>query len=73
MASSAKSNGPIYVRGAFNHSAWIQTEIIGLLFVISLIARPKTRFNHIVQDLLVDVSKIKSRVTRAAFQKLHPQ
>jgi hypothetical protein len=67
-----KSNGPIYVRGAFNHTAWIQTEIIGLLFVLVLIAHPNTRFNQIVVDLFDDVSKVKSRVTRAAFQHLHP-
>ena len=67
-----ESNGPIYVRGAFNHSAWIQTEIIGLLFVLVLIGRQGTRFNQIVVDLFADVSKIKSQVTRGVFQLLHP-
>lgn len=70
--SMRKSNGPIYVPGAFNHSMWIQTETMGLLFVLVLIANPNTRFNQIVADLLADASKVKSRVTRAAFQILHP-
>lgn len=70
--SMRKSNGPIYVPSAFDHSMWIQTEIMGLLFVLLLIADPKIRFNQIVVDLFDDVSKIKSRVTRAAFEHLHP-
>lgn len=65
------SNGPIYVRGAFEHSAWIQTETLGLLFVLLLIACPATRFDHNVVDVFADVSKVKSRVTRGAFQILH--
>lgn len=70
--SIRKSNGPIYVPRAFNHSMWIQTETIGLLFVLILIADPSTRFDQIVVDLFADTSKIKSRVTRAAFRILHP-
>jgi hypothetical protein len=67
-----KSNGPIYLPRAFNHSMWIQTETMGLLFVLVLIANPNARFNQIVVDLFADASKVKSRVTRAAFQILHP-
>lgn len=67
-----KSNGPIYVPRAFNHSMWIQTETMGLLFVLILIASPNVRFDQIVADLFADASKVKSRVTRAAFQILHP-
>ena len=67
-----KSNGPIYVPSAFNYSMWIQTEVIGLLFVLLLIANPNIRFNRVVVDLLADTSKVKSRVTRAAFKILHP-
>jgi hypothetical protein len=70
--SMRKSNGPIYVPSAFNYSMWIQTETIGLLFVLLLIANPNTRFNRVVVDLFADTSKVKSRVTRVAFQILHP-
>jgi hypothetical protein len=70
-SSMRKSNGPIYVRKAFNDSLRVQTETMGLLFVLSLIANPKTRFNQIVIDLFADRSKIKSCVTRAAFRILH--
>jgi hypothetical protein len=66
------SNGPIYVCGAFKHSAWIQTETLGLLFVLLLIARPRTRFDRNVVELFADLSRVKSRVTRGAFQILHP-
>ena len=63
-SSIRKSNGPIYVRGAFNHSAWIQTEIVGLLFVLLLISCPSTRLNQVALDLFDDPSEVKSRVTR---------
>jgi len=69
--SMRNSNGPIYVPRAFHHSMWIQTEIMGLLFVLVLIANPNTRFDQIVVDLFADTSKVKSPVTRAAFQILH--
>lgn len=70
--SMRKSNGPIYVRSAFNQSMWLQTETMGLLFVLALIANPNIRFNQIVVDLFADASKVKSRVARAAFKILHP-
>ena len=35
-----KSNGPIYVRAAFNHVAWIEFETIALCYVLVLLARP---------------------------------
>jgi hypothetical protein len=70
--SMRKSNGPIYVPSAFNYSMRIQTETIGLLFVLLLIATPSARFNRVVVDLFADTSKVTSRVTRAAFQILHP-
>jgi hypothetical protein len=70
--SMRKSNGPTYVPSAFNHSIWIQTETMELLFVLVLIANPNIRFNQIVVDLFVYPSKVKSRVARAAFKILHP-
>jgi hypothetical protein len=36
-----ESNGPIYVKSAFNHVAWTQFEVMGLCLVLLLIARPK--------------------------------
>jgi hypothetical protein len=71
-SSMRKSNGPIYVPKAFNNSISIQTETLGLLFVLILIANPNTRFNQSVKDLFANRSKVKSRVTRTAFRILHP-
>jgi hypothetical protein len=67
-----KSNGPIYVRSAFNHVAWMQFETLGLCFVLLLIARPKQRLPEPVVQLFQDVKRVKSRVTRAALQFLYP-
>ncbi len=67
-----QSNGPIYVKAAFNHVSWIQFEAIGLCFVLLLIARPKNTIPQAAVDLFADVKRLKSRVTRAAFQFLHP-
>jgi len=66
-----KSNGPIYVRSAFNHVAWIQCEIVGLCFVLLLIARPKQRVPMAAIELFNNVKRLKSRATRAAFQYLY--
>jgi hypothetical protein len=66
-----KSNGPIYVKSAFNHVSWIQFEAIGLCFVLLLIARPQNTIPQATLDLFADVKRIKSRVTRAAFLSLH--
>lgn len=70
--SMRQSNGPVYREDAFKHCLWLQTEILGLLFVLLLIARPGTRFANVVTDLFKDKAKVKSRVTRTAFQILHP-
>lgn len=67
-----QSNGPIYVRSAFEHAAWIQFEMFGLAFVLLLIARPGSQMPPTVVDLFADANKVKSRVTRAAFEFLHP-
>jgi hypothetical protein len=66
-----ESNGPIYVRGAFNHVAWMQFETLGLCFVLLLIARPKQILPEPAIELLGDVKRVKSRVTRAAFEYLY--
>jgi hypothetical protein len=64
------SNGPIYVRSAFEHAAWIHFEVIGLCFVLALIARPKLVALPSVIDLFGDETRVQSRVTRAAFEQL---
>ncbi len=67
-----KSNGPIYVGSLFKHVAWMQFETLGLCFALLLIARPKQPLPGPVIELFQDVKRMKSRVTRAAFQYLHP-
>ena len=66
-----KSNGPIYVKSAFNHVAWMQFETLGLCVVLLLIARPKRRLPQPAIELFRDVKRVKSRVTRAAFEFLY--
>jgi hypothetical protein len=70
-ADFRKSNGPIYVRSAFNHVAWVHFETIGLCFLLVLLARPRMRLPPSVIDLFADVKRVKSRVTRAAFESLY--
>jgi hypothetical protein len=67
-----KSNGPIYVKSAFNHVAWMQFETLGLCFVLLLIARPKQRLPEPARELFRDVKRLRSRVTRAAVEFLQP-
>ena len=67
-----ESNGPIYVRSAFNHVAWTQFETLGLCFVLVLLARPKQLIPQPALELFHDVKRVKSRVTRAAFGFLYP-
>jgi hypothetical protein len=67
-----ESNGPIYVKSAFNHVAWMQFEVMGLCLVLLLIARPKQHLPAPAIGLLEDVKRVKSRVTRAAFEFLYP-
>jgi hypothetical protein len=67
-----ESNGPIYVRSAFNHVAWMQFETVGLCFVLLLIARPKRHLPESAVESFRDVKRLKSRVTRAAFEFLYP-
>jgi hypothetical protein len=69
-ADLRKSNGPIYVRSVFNHVAWMHFETIGLCFVLVLLARPGRTIPPAVPDLFRDVARVKSRVTRAAFESL---
>ena len=64
------SNGPIYVRLAFEHTAWIHSEVIGLCFVLLLIAQPKLPVPNSIIELFGDETRLKSRVTRAAFEEL---
>ncbi len=65
------SNGPIYVQSAFDHVSWIQFEIIGLCFVLLLLARPKSVIPRPALELFSDVTRVRSRVTRAAFEVLY--
>ncbi len=67
-----ESNGPIYVKGAFKHVAWMQFETLGLCFALLLIARPKQQLPKPAIELFRDVKRVKSRVTRAAFEFLYP-
>jgi hypothetical protein len=65
-----KSNGPIYVRSAFNHVGWIQFEVFALCYVLALLARPTLPAPGPILELFEDPERAKSRVTRAAFQRL---
>ncbi len=64
------SNGPIYVRSAFNHVTWIQFEAFALCYVLVLLARPTSPAPKPVLELFDDLERAKSRATRAAFQIL---
>lgn len=64
------SNGPIYVKSAFNHVSWIQFETMGLSFVLLLLARPHAKVSQPVMELFEDVKRVRSKVTRAAFKAL---
>lgn len=64
------SNGPIYVRSALEHAVWIQFEVIARSFVLVLISRPKLALPPAIVDLFGDEARVKSRVTRAAFEEL---
>jgi hypothetical protein len=66
-----ESNGPIYVRSVFEHVAWTHFEAMGLCFVLLLIARPKLAMPRAVTDLFGDATRLRSRVTRAAFEALN--
>lgn len=65
-----ESNGPIYVKSAFNHVAWIHFETIAIAYVLALIARPKMRILPAFRELLADTKRVRSRVVRAAFLHL---
>lgn len=64
------SNGPIYVRSAFEHTAWIHSEVMGLSFVLVLIAQPKLAVPRSIIELFGDEDRLQSRVTRAAFEEM---
>jgi hypothetical protein len=72
-ADMRSSNGPIYVRSVFNHVAWMQFETLGACFVLLLLARPKQRLPKPAVELFHDVKRVKSRVTRAAFEVLYEE
>lgn len=65
-----KSNGPIYVRSAFQHVSWIQSEGFAICYVLALLARPKLPAPPPILELFEDLSRAKSRATRAAFKVL---
>ena len=65
-----KSNGPIYVRSAFTHVAWIQSEVLAVCYVLALCARPTLPAPKPILELFENQDRAKSRVTRAAFQRL---
>jgi hypothetical protein len=65
-----ESNGPIYVPAAFRHVAWIHFETIALAFVLGLLAKPKMEVPTTVVQLMADKKRVRSRVTRAAFEYL---
>lgn len=65
-----ESNGPIYVKSAFNHVAWVHFETIAITYVLAMIARPKMRVSPAIRELFADTDRVKSRVTRAAFMYL---
>jgi hypothetical protein len=62
-----QSNGPIYVKSAFNHVAWVHFETIAIAYVLVLIARPRMRISPTIRALFADTKRVRSRVTRAAF------
>jgi hypothetical protein len=62
-----KSNGPIYVKSAFNHVAWIHFETVALAYVLVLIGRPKMRISPTIRKLFADTNRVRSKATRAAF------
>jgi hypothetical protein len=65
------TNWPIYVPGAFDYSARMQAEVVGVLCILTLIASPKTRFNQIIIDLFKDELMIQYPLLRDAFAILH--
>lgn len=65
-----ESNGPIYVKSAFDHVAWIHFETIATAYVLALIARPKMRISPVFRKLFADTKRVRSRVVRAAFLHL---
>jgi hypothetical protein len=67
-----RSNGPIYVPKAFNHAARVQWEVFAVSFVFLVIARPKTKLPPEAAELFVDRTRLKSKITRAAFKHLRP-
>jgi hypothetical protein len=66
-----ESNGPIYVGSAFKHVTWIYFEVLGLCFTLVMLARPKMPAPKAILNLIADTNRLKSRVTRAAFQELN--
>lgn len=66
-----RSNGPIYVGLAFKHVAWVHFETLGVCFLLLLLARPKQRLPAPAVELFHNVKRMKSRVTRAAFEILY--
>jgi hypothetical protein len=65
-----ESNGPIYVKSAFNHVAWVHFETMAIAYVLVLIARPRMRVSPTIRALFADTKRVRSQVTRAAFMHL---
>jgi hypothetical protein len=66
-----RSNGPIYVGSVFKHVSWIQSETLGLCFVLFLIARPGATLPRDAVELFKDVKRVRSKVTRAAYKSIY--
>lgn len=65
-----ESNGPIYVKSAFEHVAWLYFETFGICIVLLMLAVPQLAISQSVLDLFKDTNRIRSKVTQAAFNEL---
>ena len=68
-----RSNGPIYVEEAFNHAAWIQSEVFSLSFIFILLARPRTQLPGSVVKFMRDPERTQPQILRDAFEFLKPR
>ena len=64
----ARATAPSYVRSVFDHVSWMQFEVFALCFVLFLIARPAVGLPQTSGEPVADVGRVKSRVTRTAFE-----
>ena len=68
IATCARATGRSHVASAFKHVTWMQFETLGFCFVLLRIARPKQCLPEVAVELFDDLNRVRSRVTRAAFQ-----